>query len=448
MSRRRGKRRPATVATPTPAPIHAGPPAPAAVAADPAPATAPAVSPAPAPAAATSPAQLTDTAKRFNEVVQWLRTFVYFSRDEDYLLAALWAMHTWLRDSDDHYVLDYTPRIAFIAEAEGCGKTEALARTRDVCFNGQVMNSPTAVAVVNRIAHKRVVPFIDEIDELFGKTQASKSELRSVLNVGYQYDGVLSRADDDRPCFGPLAFAGICHNWLTNPVLKTTRSRTYNVMMERKPKHVKLTTFRRAQHSEWSEAIKRNLRAWGRQHVLDVLDADPELPDGVECRDLDMCFPLLAIAELAGETLAAQARAVVRTYVTNDPPEDDLTDTDRLIVDLVRVSEMGSENGMVPTKVLVPRLCDLPEGKRWRSLFGLPDGELDQSAILSGAKVMGRMLETYLVESTRRRFSEESGWGNARAYRVADLLPHLPEGHESAPALVTAQPHPSEDGWL
>lgn len=391
---------------------------------------------------------LTDTAKRFNEVQQWLRSFVYMTNDEDYDVTTLWVMHTWLRDSDDNYVLDYTPRIAYIAERESCGKTEALTRTKDITFNGKVMNSPTAVAVVNRIAQKKAVPMIDEIDELFGKTFKSKSELRSVLNVGYQYDGVLSRADDDRPCFGPLAFAGICHNWLNNPVLKTTRSRTINIMMERKPKHVPLEVFSRAKHEGRSEAIKRNLKAWGRRHVLDVVEAEPLLPDGVDNRDRDLWFPLLAIAELAGEDIAARARVAVKAHVTNEPPEDDLTDTDRLIVDLVQVFAMGSQDGMAPTKVLIPRLCELPHGRMWRSLFGLPEGELDQSAILSGAKIMGRMLETYLIESTRHRFSDESGWGNARAYRLNDLVDQLPEGYEDH---VSAVPEPApraDSDWL
>lgn len=389
-----------------------------------------------------------NTAKRFNEVQQWLRQFVYFSADEDYDITTLWIMHTWLRDSDDNYVLDYTPRIAFIAEREGCGKTEALSRAKDLSFNGTVMNAPTSVAVANRISQKKIVPFIDEIDELFGKTSASKSELRSVLNVGYGYDGVLSRADADRPCFGPLAFAGICHNWLNNPVLKTTRSRTISLMMERKPKHVELEVFRRARHEGVAEGIKRNLKTWGRQHVLDVVEADPELPEGVDNRDRDLWFPLLAIAELTDDDdIIDRARAAVKSHVTNEPPENNMTDTDRLIVDLVRVFNMGHEQEWAPTKVLIPRLCDLPHGTVWRTLFGLPaKGEIDQSELLGAAKVMGRMLETYQITSIRRRFSDESGWGNCRAYQLADIEAELPadyaEGVPAVPELVDV------DEWL
>lgn len=393
-------------------------------------------------------APLTNTAKRFNEARQWLTTFVYFSNEEDYDIAALWAMHTWLRDSDENYLLDYTPRIAFIAEREGCGKTAALARVKDISFKGRIMNGPTSVAVANRISKEKVVPFIDEIDELFGKTSASKAELRSVLNVGYQYDGVLSRADADRPCFGPLAFAGICHNWLNNPVLKTTRSRTINVMMERKPKHVELEVFRRNQHEPMAEGIARNMKAWARQHVLDVVEAEPALPEGVDNRDRDLWFPLLAIAELTqDDDIIRRARTAVKSHVVNEPPENNLSDTDRLIVDLAGVFKMGHEGEWAPTKVLIPRLCDLPHGAMWRTLFGLPSaGEIAQDELLGAAKVMGRMLETYRITSIKHRFSEESGWGNARAYRLADIEAEMPEGYTgdvpNVPELV------SVDDWL
>lgn len=360
---------------------------------------------------------LNATARRFNETHSLLRRFVILPDSAAYDIATLWCMHTHVRDADDNYAFDYTPRIAFLSDGPASGKTVALDKVSLLANRGTRITSPTAPAVSMMISTEKLIPCIDEIDELFGKTSASKSDLRAVLNTGYERGGIIARAGKLQEVFGPVAFAGMGANFQNNPALRALRSRTIAVWMRPKEAHESVETFRKRYHDSEFDSMNRNLSMWGKHHMLKLVMAEPEMPTGIENRDIDLWTPLLSIAELAGEEIAERGRNAILQYVASVAPANaELNETDRMIVAMANIFHNHNAT-QLSTATIVESLFELDNGV-WRNQF---DGNP-----LSAAKHMANLLSTIEVNPIRMR--EEDG-RQVRGYNVTPILPYVPEGY-------------------
>lgn len=368
---------------------------------------------------------INSTHRRFNETQAFIRRFVIMPDDAAYDIATLWAMHSHVRNADDQFVFDYTPRIAFLSEGPASGKTVALDKICLLSNRGMRITSPTAPAVTSMINDNNLVPFIDEIDELFGKTTLSKSDLRALLNTGYERGGKIARAGKISDVFGPVAFAGMGQNFKNNEALRALRSRTIAIWMQPKEAHQDVELFRKSRHEPEAHSINKALQLWGKAHVLDLLMTDPILPDGVDNRDIDLWSPLLAIAELAGDSIASRARMALQQYVTDiTPPHSELTLTDRLIVALQDVF-MGQE--ALDTKTIVERLFNLKDTS-WRKMW--------QGNEMTAYKGMSSLLSTIGVAPSPIRITDpETGESRqVKGYRWEPIAEYIPEGYESVPS--------------
>lgn len=369
---------------------------------------------------------LNSTARRFNETNQLLRRFVVFPDQAAYDIATLWIMHTHVRDANGNYAFDYTPRLALLSDGPGSGKTVALDKVSLLANRGKRITSPTAPAVTMMISTERLTPCIDEIDELFGKTALSKSDLRALLNSGYERGGTIARANKLSDVFGPVSFAGMGANFANNPVLRALRSRTIAIWMRPKEYHEKVEVFRRRFHEAEFNSHNDVLAQWGKTHVLDLQMADPDLPVGVENRDVDLWAPLLSISELAGDDIAERGRVAVLQYVSSvAPPNAELGDTDRLIVALAQVFNGRDE---LDTKSIVDGLFAMPHGVWQKKWFG------DEMAAYKG---ISEMLSTVGASPERIRITDSVSGSErqVRGYRWSGIAPYVPQGYEPPVAL-------------
>lgn len=381
---------------------------------------------------------LNTTARRYNETQTQLRRFVILPDDAAYDICTLWIMHSHVREADDTYAFDYTPRIAFLSDGPASGKTVALDKVCQLSARGLRITSPTAPAVTNMISQLNLIPFIDEIDELFGRTSASKSDLRAVLNAGYERGGVVARAGKLSQVFGPVAFAGMGANFANNEALRALRSRTIAIWMRPKEAHEQVEVYRRKFHDAQMASLNKDLAIWGKHNVMDLVMSDPEMPDGTENRDIDLWSPLLAIAELAGEDYAARGRTAIRQYVSSiAPPNAELTETDRLIVALQSVF-MGQAE--LDTKTIVERLFAMPPADgSWHRLWG--------GNSLTAARGLAAALGTIGVAPVRMRVTdpENGSERQVRGYRFSGIEPYVPAGYELSPATADTDAHCVED---
>lgn len=365
---------------------------------------------------------LNSTARRFNETHNLLRRFVILPDTAAYDIATLWVMHTHVRDSDDNYAFDYTPRIAFLSDGPSSGKTVALDKVALLSNRGIRTSNVTAPAVTSMISTEKLIPCIDEIDELFGKTSASKSDLRAVLNAGYERGGMVARAANRSEVFGPVAFAGMGANFANNDALRALRSRTIAIWMRPKEVHEQVEIFRRRFHEGQFNAHNRNLALWGKANVLSLIMSDPDMPDGIENRDIDLWAPLLSIAELAGDDIAERGRNALLQYAASvTPANSELTDTDRLIVALVSLFNDASVAEM-PTQDIIPALFDMDNGS-WRKRWN--------DNPIAASRGIADMLSTIGVSVHRMRVTDPitGQERQVRGYEIEPMLPYVPEGY-------------------
>lgn len=389
MSRRRGKRRPATVATnpnPTAGDILVTDPAPVAVAVTAEPA------PEPAPALRRSP-----TALLLDETTRWLSDFVALPNNACRDAVTLWVAHTHVRDRNRQLVWDATPRLAITSDLPASGKSTLLNIVAWASFNGYVTEDPSGPGVLQCIhEHQRTVA-IDEFDVLVGKG-AGSSMLRAILNGGAYRGATVTRRDHEDTSFGPIALCGLGQTFRSNPNFAATRTRSIEVALSQRPAGVELSRFRRRLHKPMLDRLSAALTAWGRKHAAEFADPDvyPEPPAGIADRAQDIWEPLLAVAEVAGGDWPDRARAAClalalsQVDASEEPPRSPLQ---QLLID-AETAFRGEDR--LPSGMLCERL-----GERGWPL------ECDRSSAME----LARLLEPAGVEPHTIRIGDRTPKG-------------------------------------
>jgi hypothetical protein len=78
--------------------------------------------------------------------------------------------------------------------------------------------------------------------------------------------------------------------------------------MKRKTKSEIVDRFRRRHVKAEADVLKAELASWAEDNLALLTDAAPELPEELDDRGQDVCEPLLAIADLAGQEWGTRAR--------------------------------------------------------------------------------------------------------------------------------------------
>jgi Protein of unknown function (DUF3631) len=165
---------------------------------------------------------------------------------------------------------------------------------------------------------------LDEVDTIFsGGKDESKEGLRALLNAGFNRSATVPRcagaAHDivDFPVFCAKVIAGI------GRLPDTVADRSIPIVLARKTRQEAVERFRNRDASEIARDVRGALAAWARgEGVLDGLrSARPSLPDSLGDRQADICEPLFAIADAAGEDWPERGRAALVKLLTDG--EDD-----------------------------------------------------------------------------------------------------------------------------
>jgi hypothetical protein len=249
-----------------------------------------------------------DPTSLVDDVTKVFKRYVWLRKEEEYLVLALWVLHTWAFDA-----ATTTPYIWVYAPEVECGKTRCLEVAQYLARNAELIVDPTASVLFRTLVDGApYTMLIDEVDRIFKPgDEEGKSALKAILNAGYRRGVVVKRSvregsdwtTQSFPVFCPKAFDGI-----RDTLPDTLKSRSVPIPMHRHPRDLKLDRFLQRKVVEETKPLRERLEAWGEQAVPALMDAEPLLPAELGDRHAECWEPLFAIADLAGREFGQRVR--------------------------------------------------------------------------------------------------------------------------------------------
>jgi hypothetical protein len=232
------------------------------------------------------------------DVVLFIRRFVFIREEALYYLAATWIIATYLAD-----VFDYFGYL-FIYSAEPQSGKSRLLSILDYLVkdsSGKLV-SPTE-AVLFRTASKTTL-LLDEVD-----TWVHTDSLKAVLNAGFERNTGVWRNHEGNggwelkkyPVFGPKALAGIGMSILPSPTL----DRTFRFEMVRQTKTEKRERLAIRRVEPVAKELKARILKWVKteknrvQEIYDEPESVISYLDEYGDRTFDIALPIAAIIEAA-----------------------------------------------------------------------------------------------------------------------------------------------------
>jgi Protein of unknown function (DUF3631) len=336
-----------------------------------------------------------------DEAAAFLKRFVVFPSAAAADACALWACHSHAVNA-----FSATPRLAFLSDEPGSGKTKAMELTGMLSHDGVLEVDPTAPAMIAMLSQRQPTILLDEVDTVFGTHGgASHRSLRSILNSGYRAGSSVTRRHgggyQQDSIYGAVAFAGLG----TLPAALLTRC----IVVKMRPKRPEESaeTFMHRVHAPIAIAIGEALGSWARSVALDLAGAWPDPVAGVENRNAEVWEALLAIGDQAGGGWGGptgRARRACLELVRGNESEPVKSPGQRLLDDLRAVWKVS--DGNLPTAELIRRLYDVPASP-WRSLW--PEA--------AAPREMSALLAPFGVRPSKIRQGEKTMQG----YKLADL---------------------------
>lgn len=332
-----------------------------------------------------------DGASLLDDVAKTVRSFVVCDT-ETADGVALWVAFSWAIAA-----VDVAPIAMITAPEKRCGKTRLLELIGSLVPCPCPASSITAAALFRAIELWRPTLLIDEADTFLG----DKDDLRGVLNSGHTRSTafvIRCTGDDHQPqrftTWGAKAIAAIG----SLPDTLTDRSIPLRLRRKLTSEQVKPMREGKKLFRELSEKLAR----WRDDSLDKIVDAQPDLPEGLHDRAQDNWLPLLKIAQVAGGPWPERAR-MAALFLSGSYDETSSLGTE-LLRD-VRDLFDGNPRERVFTADLVRELVRDPE-LRWATYANgraLTDRQLS------------RLLKTFGVQSGQIRIGSESKKGYLRA---------------------------------
>jgi putative DNA primase/helicase len=221
--------------------------------------------------------------------------------DDQRLVFSLWVVFTHCLDSFDH-----SPRLEIKSAVMRSGKTKLVRVARHVVAKALLAVSISAAALFRVIEEVQPTVLMDEADTYI---TADARDIRGIINGGFdKSDAVAVRVEgqEQRKTRAYSIWCAMCIARIGNSAA-TIEDRCVSIVLERKLPGEKVERLGKAWIAKLQE-IRRQLVRWTRDHADEVRGVDPAIPDKLNDRAADGWRPILALAEMAGQTVAEQAR--------------------------------------------------------------------------------------------------------------------------------------------
>ena len=346
----------------------------------------------------------------------WVGGYMFFVDPAYALVAALWAVNTWV-----FHAFDATPYLCVTASTKGAGKTRLMELVSMLSRNGRMFGSMTPATMFRLMEayDSRLTIFFDEAESL---SSGAAGVMRQVMNTGYRRGQTIARTlpggkVGEFPVYGPKCFS------LIGDVNDTLRDRSIVLTLER---GVPVRDFDRSLAEGEAAGLVEQIR----HAFVDGLPVSVA-PGFLTGRDREIWTALFGVAtalkldremmdrltRVAADLVAAKT-APRRVYVDLGDSEADATMAtygERALVDLAGVLRDGEP--AIHSAVAVERLRGLASGP-WRSFRGVGLNEVSLASLVSRFGLQPR-----IVRMVRGRKGKQ-----LRGYTVKDLKASQPRG--------------------
>jgi hypothetical protein len=183
----------------------------------------------------------------------------------------------------------------------------------------------TAASLVRKTDKEHPTLLLDESDAAFYTNSEYAQALRGVLNTGYERDGTYSTCvraggdwvNKDSSTFSPKVIAGI------GSLPDTVADRSIPIRLRRKLPSETCEKFRKRLVRPEAKALRMRAAKWARRHAKRLAQAEPDMPPELNDRQLDVCEPLVAIADCAGGEWPDRARHALVSLLTSRARRED-----------------------------------------------------------------------------------------------------------------------------
>ncbi|MFF8905973.1 DUF3631 domain-containing protein [Streptomyces olivaceoviridis] len=377
-----------------------------------------------------------DGAALLDEVEAFHRRFNVFPTEAAYVAVALWDAHAHLIDC-----FETTPRIAFLSPEPGSGKSRALEIVELLTPRPVATVSASANALYRLVDSAAGLPTVlfDEVDTIFGPKAGADEALRGFLNAGYRRTTGALRCVGEGSNQNAQLFNSYCAVAMAGlgSLPDTVLTRSVIIRMRKRAPNEKAEPYRQRVHEKQGHALRDQLAKWADSVRDQVAGAWPDMPEGVTDRPADVWEPLLAVADAAGGTWPARARAACLELVNAVHDNDEASLGVRLLTDLRDKVFCGEER--MPTAAILECLLAMEDA---------PWGDLDDKPINS--RTLARMLSQYVTPANKpikpRGIRTPSGF--PKGYYAEDLTDAWtrycpPPPGESATSATSATPQVS-----
>ena len=217
---------------------------------------------------------------------------------------SLWTLHTHVFEASP-----ITPRLQVKSPEPRCGKTRVMEILETLSHKSQKVENITAAALFRTVEKARPTLILDEADTFISESE----ELRGILNRGHSHGGEVIRTvgEDFEPrqfsTWAPVAIAAI------GKIPRTLEDRSIRIEMKRRARGEPVERWRADRAHLLLGDVHRKCVRWAQDHLDDLRQADPAVPDQLHDRAADNWRPLLAIADAAGGEWPERARKAAKT---------------------------------------------------------------------------------------------------------------------------------------
>jgi putative DNA primase/helicase len=312
------------------------------------------------------------TGTLLRQISDRLKQHIIFS-DEAASAVALWLAFAWTHGAHTH-----SPMLLVTSAERDSGKTTLLALVNFLAPRGLMVIDPSAAVLVRMVEKWKPTLIVDEADDQFKQNPT----LRSVINSGWTRGAGVPRChpDTNEPeifsTFGPKAIG-----MKGQSIPDTTLSRAIVIEMTRKKPGERVASFEHLDDDGLKD-LRQRLSRWANDNWKALISAQPEMPEGFQNRLAANWRPLLAIADLAGGSWPALARAAAVALA----PKDTASIGTDMLGDIKTVFANENADRLASSKLAL--LLHEFEGRPW-SEWGRPPKPISANQIARLLKGFG-----------------------------------------------------------
>lgn len=249
------------------------------------------------------------------------------------------AIALWVLFAHTHDAAEHSPILAFESPEKRCGKTTTLSVVADLVPRALPAANISRAALFRTVEKYGPTLLIDEGDTFL---RGDNDEMRGILNSGFSRSAAcVLRCDGEQN--EPRMFGTWCPKLiaLIGTLPDTLRDRSIVVTLRGKLDHEEVERFTRARRDE-VRAIGAKCARWATDHLSSLVDADPEMPKGLNDRAADRWRHLLAIADRAGVEWPKRAREAANKLAG---ASEDMTTASEGVLLLMHIREVFQSQG-------------------------------------------------------------------------------------------------------